>query len=128
MKAVLDTSVLIGPLREEVIDSIDEYAAPYIVRAELLRGREHFARTPDLAHAARARTQLVETLDLLPGFWLPFGAADSDAYATLVATSEGAVRTKDALIAAQALALDVPLVTADRGFTRFTGLRVEYSE
>lgn len=128
MKAVLDTSVLVGPLRDDVIDAIEEYAASFIVRAELLRGREHFARTPGLAHAARTRSQLVEALDLLPGFWLPFAAAESEAYATLVATSEGAVRTKDALIAAQALALDVPLVTADRGFTRFTGLRVEYAE
>lgn len=124
MRAMLDTSVLIGPLPDEVIDAIDDYAAPYIVRAELLRGRARFAQSPQLAHAARAREQLVETLDRLPEFWREFGAAESDAYATLTTRSEAAARSKDALIAAHAIALDMPLMTGDAGFTRFIGLRL----
>lgn len=124
MRAMLDTSVLIAPLPDEVIDGIDEYSASYVVRAELLRGRARFTQSPHLAHAARARQQLIDTLDRLPGFWREFGAAESDAYATLAARSEAAARTKDALIAAHALALDVPLMTSDSGFTRFTGLRL----
>lgn len=124
MRAMLDTSVLIGPLPDDVIDAINEFSASYIVRAELMRGRARFAQSPPLAHAARAREQLVETLDRLPGFWREFGAAESDAYATLVTRSEAVTRTKDALIAAHAIALDVPLMTADTDFTCFTGLRL----
>ena len=124
MRAMLDTSVLIGALPDDVIDAIDEFSASYVVRAELMRLRARFAQSPSLAHAARARVQLVETLDRLPGFWREFGAAGSDVYATLTTRSEAAARTKDALIAAHAIALDVPLMTADTGFTRFTGLRL----
>jgi predicted nucleic acid-binding protein len=121
---MLDTSVLIGPIPDEVIDAIEEHAASFIVRAELLRGHRHFERSEHLRPAARARAQLVATLDRLPGFWRPFGEAESDAYAALTTQSERAVRSKDALIAAHAIALDVPLITADEGFTRFAGLRV----
>lgn len=124
MRAMLDTSVLIGPIPDDVIDLIEEHSASFIVRAELLRGRRHFERSPDLRHAARARGQLVSTLDRLPGFWREFGQAESDACAQLESRNERAVRSKDALIAAHAIALDVPLVTADAGFTRFPALRV----
>ena len=121
---MLDTSVLIGPLPDDIIDAIEEFSASYIVRAELMRGRAGFAQSPSLVHAARAREQLVETLDRLPGFWREFGAAESDAYAALTTRSEAAAHTKDALIAAHAIALDVPLMTADTGFTRFMGLQL----
>jgi len=126
VRAMLDTSVLIGTIPTAVIDGIDEYGASFIVRAELLRGRERFARTAGHEHAARVRTQLVEALDAIPGFWTPFDDAAADAYATLAARPETAVRSKDALIAAQAVARGVPLLTADRGFTRFIGLDVEF--
>lgn len=124
MKGMLDTSVLIGPIPEDVIASIEEYAASFIVRAELLRGQRRFERMPQGQPAARARGELVATLDDLPAFWRAFGDAESDAYSRLVAPDERAVRTKDALIAAHALALDAPLLTADEGFSRFVGLRV----
>lgn len=124
MRAMLDTSVLIGPLPDDVIDAIEEYSASFVVRAELLRGRARFERSPGLAPAARARAQLIRTLDSLPGFWREFGEAESDAYATLETPTEAAARTKDALIAAHAIALEVPLMTDDEGFTRFRGLRL----
>lgn len=124
MIAMLDTSVLIGPIPDDILARIDEYAASYVVRAELLRGQRHFERSPQYRPAARTRAQLVAALDDLPDFWRAFGAAESDAYAALESSSERAVRSKDALIAAHAIALDVPLITADAGFTRFVGLEV----
>lgn len=124
MRAMLDTSVLIGPIPDDIIDGIEEHAASFIVRAELLRGQRHFERSQNLRHAARARAQLVSTLDTLPGFWREFAEAESDAYAALTSANERAIRSKDALIAAHAIALDVPLITADSGFTRFAALRV----
>lgn len=124
MRAMLDTSVLIGPIPDEIIDAIELHAASFIVRAELLRGQQFFERTAHLGHAARARSQLVATLDRLPQFWRVFGEVESAAYAALEASSERAVRSKDALIAAHAIALGVPLITADSGFTRFAGLTV----
>lgn len=124
MIAMLDTSVLIGPIPEDILTRIDEYAASFVVRAELLRGQHHFERDPERRPAARARAQLISALDDLAGFWRTFGAAESDAYAALESSSERAVRSKDAFIAAHAVALGVPLVTADAGFTRFVGLEV----
>lgn len=124
MRAMLDTSVLIGPIPDDIVEQIDDHAASFIVRAELLRGRRHFERSAALRHAALAREQLVSALDALPEFWRPFGDAESDAYATLESSNERAVLSKDALIAAHAIALGVPLVTADTGFTRFAGLEV----
>lgn len=124
MKGMLDTSVLIGMIPEHVIDEIDQYAASFIVRAELLRGLHRFDATPELQPAARIRRQRIAALDDLPEFWLAFDADASEAYAQLTATSESAIRTKDALIAAHAVALGVPLLTADRGFTRFANADV----
>lgn len=124
MIAMLDTSVLIGPIPDDILERIEEYAASVVVRAELLRGQRHFERSTEHGHAARARGQLVAALDALPGFWQEFGAAQSDAYAALESSSQRAVQSKDAFIAAHAIALGVPLVTADAGFTRFTGLDV----
>nr|WP_274636810.1 PIN domain-containing protein [Microbacterium bovistercoris] len=42
----------------------------------------------------------------------------------LAAQPPTAARSTDALIAAHALSLGMPLITADQGFTRFTGLEV----
>lgn len=124
MRAMLDTSVLIAPLPDDVIDNIEEFSASHIVRAELLRGRTRFAQSPRLAHAARARQQLIDTLDRCPDFWCSFGAVESDAYANLTTHNEAAVRSKDAFIAAHAIALELPLMTGDIGFTRFEGLQL----
>ena len=71
-----------------------------------------------------ARAQLIDALDDLRGFWRPFGAVESAAYADLRASSEQAVRSKDAIIAAHAIAAGQTLITADHGFTRFQGLEV----
>ena len=68
---------------------------------------------------------MIAALDDLHGFWRPFGSAESDAYAQLRASSEQAVQSKDAIIAAHAIAAGQTLVTADRGFTRFQGLEVD---
>lgn len=125
MTGLLDTSVLIGPIPAPVIESIERYAAPYLVRAELLRGQRRFELSPTMRQRALARAQLIAALDDLHGFWRPFGAAESDAFAELRASSEQAVRSKDAIIAAHAVAAGQTLITADRGFTRFEGLEVD---
>jgi len=126
MRGMLDTSVLIGIMPEQVIDHIDSYTASFIVRAELLRGLRRLERTAGDEHDARIRRQRIATLDSLPTFWRPFDADASDAYADLAAQPETAIRSKDALIAAHAIALGVPLLTADRGFTRFVGADVTF--
>ena len=125
MTGLLDTSVLIGPIPTPIIESIERYAAPYLVRAELLRGQRRFERTPHMRQRAVARAQLIDALDDLRGFWRPFGAVESAAYADLRASSEQAVRSKDAIIAAHAIAAGQTLITADHGFTRFQGLEVD---
>lgn len=128
MKAMLDTSVLIGRIPDDIVEHIEEHAASVIVRAELVRGLERFEATPGTAHQARERAQLVNALDALPTFWRSFGVPESDAYARLRARPEQAARSKDALIAGHAAAHGVPLVTADRGFTRFVGIDVRFVE
>ncbi|QPE04159.1 PIN domain-containing protein [Microbacterium schleiferi] len=125
MTGLLDTSVLIGPIPAAVIEGIERYVAPYLVRAELLRGQRRFELSPNMRQRAAARAQLIAALDDLHGFWRPFGSAESDAYAQLRASSEQAVQSKDAIIAAHAIAAGQTLVTADRGFTRFQGLEVD---
>ena len=125
MTGLLDTSVLIGPIPAAVIEGIERYVAPYLVRAELLRGQRRFELSPNMRQRAAARAQLIAALDDLHRFWRPFGSAESDAYAQLRASSEQAVQSKDAIIAAHAIAAGQTLVTADRGFTRFQGLEVD---
>lgn len=126
MRGMLDTSVLIGVIPDDVIDHIEQHAASFIVRAELLRGLRRFESLAGSEHAARIRHKRIAALDSLPELWLPFDSGASAAYAALAASSERAIRTKDALIAAQAVALRVPLLTADRGFTRFKDAEVRF--
>lgn len=125
---MIDTSVLIGALPDQIVDAIEDHAASYVVRGELLRGAERFAAQRNGRELARVRAQLVSALDELRSFWRPFDGAASTAYASLTAKPPTAARSKDALIAAHAVSLDVPLITADRGFTRFTGLEIIFTE
>lgn len=124
MKGMLDTSVLVGRIPEDVLESIEGYSASMIVRAELRRGLARFRSMTGGERRARVREQLIDALDSLGGFWEAFGIPESDAYAELVADPETAARTKDALIAAHAVSRDVPLITADRGFSRFPALEL----
>lgn len=126
MKAMIDTSALIGTLPESVILGIHDHGASYLVRAEMVRGLRRFEARQGAAQTARVRRQLIATLDSVPGFWRAFDGAASDAYASLVAQPESAVRAKDAFIAAHALALGVPLMTADLGFTRYVNVDVQF--
>ena len=125
MRAMLDTSVLVGRIPDVVVDGIEQYSASFLVRGELARGLGRFRSDPRATHLARMRAELLSALDALPAFWRPFDASASDAYGRLRAEPHAAARTKDALIAAHALAFGVPLLTADRGFTRFADLELE---
>ncbi|WP_036283715.1 type II toxin-antitoxin system VapC family toxin [Microbacterium luticocti] len=125
---MIDTSVLIGVLPDQIVDAIEDHGASHIVRGELLRGAERFAAQPNGRELARVRAQLVSALDELRAFWRPFDGAASTAYASLTAMPPSAARSKDALIAAHAVSLGVPVITADRGFTRFTGLEIIFTE
>lgn len=123
MKGMLDTSVLIGAIPAEIIDDIDDFGASFFVRAELARGLRRLEGSSEPGRA-RMRGQLISALDDLPDFWHAFGASESEAYSSLTAASEAAVRSKVAFIAAHAVAQEVPLFTRDAGFTRFDGLDV----
>ncbi|UJP11180.1 PIN domain-containing protein [Microbacterium sp. KUDC0406] len=123
---MVDTSALIGVIPDDVISRVDQFAASYVVRAELLRGQRRWERDPATQQRAGIRAQLVSAFDDLGTFWRPFGVEESEAYSRLAAASEAAVRSKDAFIAAHAIAAGVPLITADRGFTRFDGLEIRF--
>lgn len=116
---MLDTSVLISGLPDDVVDRIDAYRSSMICRGELIQGLVAFRSDQRRQAAAGQRRELIRTLDELPGFWLPFDRAASDSYGALTAEPRSAGRLKDALIAAHAHAVGVPLLTEDAGFTRY---------
>lgn len=116
---MLDTSVLISGLPDDVVDDIDAYRSSMICRGELIQGLVAFRSDQRRQAAAGQRRELIRTLDELPGFWLPFDRAASDRYGALTAEPRSAGRLKDALIAAHAHAVDAPLLTEDEGFTRY---------
>ncbi|UAJ78417.1 type II toxin-antitoxin system VapC family toxin [Leifsonia sp. ZF2019] len=116
---MLDTSILISGLPDEVIDEIDAYRSSTICRGELIQGLVAFRSDPRREAAAAQRQELVRILDELPGFWLHFDRAASDSYGALTAEPRGAGRLKDALIAAHSQSAGLPLLTEDTGFTRY---------
>lgn len=124
---MIDTSVLIAGLPAAIIAEIEEYCSSTICRAELAHGLAAFEADPALHRQAAARRELMRLLDVLPGFWADFDRAASDGYAQLTAVPRTAIRLKDALIAGHALSRDLPLITADRGFTRFPDVQVEFT-
>ena len=83
-----------------VITEIELLSAPHLSKDDIAAIREFLARcqrvdlTPDIAE----RTILIRRIDR--------------------------IKTPDAIIAATALTLNVPLITADKQFTRITGLKV----
>ncbi|GAB3800724.1 hypothetical protein GCM10028798_15670 [Humibacter antri] len=89
--------------------------ARLILEADAARGRQ-----------ASARRELLRLLDAVPGFWASFDRAASDGYGRLTAVPRTAIRQKDALIAGHAHSRDLPLITADKGFTRFPELDVRF--
>lgn len=123
MSALIDTSALIAGLPAEVISELGDHCSSTIVRGELAHGLHAFRRAGRADRLAR-REALLDVLDSLPGFWRDFDLAASDAYGALTAEPPGAIRLKDALIAAHALRLDLPVLTCDTGFTRFPAVEV----
>ncbi|MEN2737043.1 PIN domain-containing protein [Microbacterium sp. X-17] len=121
---MLDTSILISGLPSEVIDDIGAYRSSMICRGELAQGLVVFRGDRRHHAAASQREELIRTLDELPDFWLDFDRAASDGYGPLTAQPRKAIRQKDALIAAHAYAVGVPLLTGDAGFSRFPDVEV----
>lgn len=126
MKAMIDTSVLIAGMSEEMITEIEQYGSSTICRAELAHGLAAFETNGGLHRQAAARRELLRLLDAIPGFWVDFDRSASDGYGRLTAVPRTAIRLKDALIAGHAVSRKVPLITADKGFTRFRDVRVQY--
>lgn len=124
IRGMLDTSLLISGMPDDVIDEIDSYRSSTICRGELVQGLVSFQADPRRTAAASQRQELIATLDDLPAFWLDFDRAASDGYGTLTARPRTAIRQKDALIAAHAQAVGVPLLTEDAGFSRFPDVEV----
>jgi predicted nucleic acid-binding protein len=121
---MLDTSLLISGFPDDVIDDIGSYRSSTICRGELVQGLVSFRADPRRKAAATQRQELIATLDGLPEFWMDFDRAASDGYGTLTARPRSAIRQKDALIAAHAFAIGVPLLTEDAGFSRFPDVEV----
>ena len=129
MKALLDTCVCIEVLRGRpprmplawAQCRSSETGVSSITVAELEYGA---ARSRDPAASRRAVGLLVERLSVLP-----FDAAAAQRYGELRAELERGgvpIGPLDMLIAAHALSLDVPLITANsKEFRRVRGLRVE---
>ena len=91
-----------------------------VTEAELLFG---LARRPD---ATRLKTVVGEFL--LRVEVLPWDSGAAHQYSTIRATLEGGgepMGNLDLMIAAQALALDVVLITSDAVFRRVKGLKIE---
>ncbi|MCI0156162.1 type II toxin-antitoxin system VapC family toxin [Leifsonia shinshuensis] len=121
---MLDTSVLISGIPDHIIDELGSYRSSTVCRGELMQGLFSFQADPRRKAAASQRHELIATLDDLPEFWLDFDRAASDGYGTLTARPRTAIRQKDALIAAHAYAVGVPLLTEDAGFSRFPDVEV----
>ncbi|HEY5223634.1 MAG TPA: PIN domain-containing protein [Microbacteriaceae bacterium] len=118
--AMLDTRVIIQGIPDDIIDEIENYCSSAIVRAELMHGLDSFIDDPAVSEdRAKRRRLLIQNLDAIDGFWADFGLEASDGYGVLTAHPKSAIRQKDALIAGQAVALKIPLITHDRGFSRF---------
>lgn len=122
--ALLDTSVLISGLSEEMVNRIEVYRSSMICRAELAQGLAAFENDPARFAQLAIRRELLRLLDSIPGFWLDFDHSASDAYGSLTAEPKAALRLKDALIAAHALSVGLPLLTEDAGFSRFPSVDV----
>ncbi|TAM71838.1 MAG: PIN domain-containing protein [Microbacteriaceae bacterium] len=118
--AMLDTSVIIQGIPEDIIDDIENYCSSAIVRAELMHGLYSFVNDPAVPEdRVKRRRLLIQNLDALEDFWADFGIDASDGYGILAACPKSAIRQKDALIAGHAVALKLPLITHDTGFSRF---------
>lgn len=101
------------------IDSQIRFACSVIVDCELRYG---LARKPQ-ARLQAAYDRTMQTLTVLP---LDIEVAQTYAEMRQAMTSKGwGLDANDTLIAAQALALDAVLVTADAAFSRVPGLRLE---
>jgi len=122
MKAMIDTSVLIAGLPAEIIGEIENYCSSMICRAELARGLYAYEADPAKRRQAATRRELLRLLDAIPGFWIDFDRSASDGYGRLTAVPSTAIRHKDALIAGHCVSRQLPLVTGDKGFTRFSDL------
>jgi predicted nucleic acid-binding protein len=122
--AMLDTSVLISGLPEETIDTIEDYCSSMICRAELAHGLASFEKDAARFAQLAIRRELLRLLDSIPGFWIDFDLHAADGYGELTANPKSAIRLKDALIAGHALALGLPLLTEDAGFSRFPAVTI----
>ena len=101
------------------IDSQIRFVTSVVVDCELRYG---LARKPQ-ARLQAAYDRTMQTLTVLP---LDIELAQTYAEMRYAMTSKGwGLDANDTLIAAQALALDAVLVTADAAFSRVPGLRLE---
>ncbi|MEO7017291.1 MAG: PIN domain-containing protein [Leifsonia sp.] len=122
--AMLDTSVLISGVPEEIVDRIEDYCSSMICRAELAHGLAAFEKDASRFAQLAIRRELLRLLDSIPGFWAAFDLPAADGYGALTAKPKSAIRLKDALIAGHALALGLPLFTEDAGFSRFPAVTI----
>jgi predicted nucleic acid-binding protein len=124
MKAMLDTSVMVAGIPADIIEEIEEYCSSTICRAELTRGLTSFESDETRHQQASARRELLRLLDAVPGFWADFDRAAADGYGRLAVAPRGGTRVRDALIAGHALSRELALITTDKHFTRYPGVRL----
>jgi len=107
---ILDTSVLIDDHLQS-LPSDQEYAASILSRAEL----EFGVAVADDAHRDERRKRLAQLDELFD--WLPFSSATTRAYGVVAKATHthapAQARRIDTYIAAHALELGVPLMTAN---------------
>ncbi|RFA07583.1 hypothetical protein B7R21_15475 [Subtercola boreus] len=105
--AGLDTNILIDPPKDLPDDS---FGSSIISLAELHSGVE---LATDVATRAQRQQRLVQLRALFD--WIPFDEYSAESYgvlaATVARTRPGHARSKDIMIAGQAHALGVPLMT-----------------
>jgi predicted nucleic acid-binding protein len=119
--ALLDTSALLQ-LPQWFDSRIRSFAASTVARAELVLARE-VRRLRGEEGEALKRELLISALDGAK-IWIPFESGDAETYGTALAAllpvAPAEVRSRDALIAATALRLKVPVVTWNiKDFERF---------
>jgi len=119
--ALLDTSVLLQ-LDQCLEQHLAKFASSVIVRAELMAGIE-LRRLKGDEIGAGLRELLVSACDEA-GIWRNLDSGFTQTYGAIVAplflTAPAKARSRDALIAAHAAYLNIPVVTANQNdFNRF---------
>ena len=123
MPPFLDTSVLIEYEQSfSKLRSLGDVRVPALAVAEFIRGIE---KTND--NQIRNRGERFLARQIMPLGIVDFGMEAARAWAALVETLKKAGQTMkygDSLIAAQCLAANTPIITADSDFDRIPGLVV----